>query len=139
MGRYTSKTTITRTEHTTLAGLLALGKQGVAELNRVGAAVAEIIGEAPDPCSGHAYDAVYGGYSADELLKKSEIAIVDDPMVSPTCELIVGWAGEDDPMFCGAKTAAFYPAASGGTMALCDEHAKPHANSVTRLAVEGEG
>jgi hypothetical protein len=44
--------------------------------------------------------------------------------VSATCEVLRSITTLDA---CGKPTVAYYPAAGGGTMALCEEHAPPHA------------
>lgn len=47
-------------------------------------------------------------------------------LVSRTCEYLVRW--EAPVSFCDAPTTRWYPAAGGGAMALCAEHARPHAS-----------
>lgn len=132
MGLYTKKTAISEQEKLQLAGLLTIARDVIREEKRLVAAVADILGE--DHENGHAADAVYGSYDVAELLRKSEIVVVDVPAVKPTCDAIVEWDREGDAhRYCGQPTAAYYPAAGGGFMSLCDEHAKPHGNTVTRL------
>lgn len=73
MGRYTEKTTITEVERTQLAGLLVIGHDLIQQEKRVVESVARILGEDPD--NGHASDAVWSGYSVDDLLANSEITV----------------------------------------------------------------
>lgn len=58
-----------KTDYIKLVGLLALAPQHNRALDDIHRAVCEIVGEDPDDC-GHASDAVFSGYSADELLRK---------------------------------------------------------------------
>ena len=50
----------------------------------------------------------------------------DEPKVSPTCEVLTGWNGPSAPAFCDAPSTHWYPADGGGTMALCEVHARAH-------------
>lgn len=50
---------------------------------------------------------------------------------SKTCEYLLSYA-----VPCGKRTTSYYPAAGGGTMALCDEHGIGHARYATRVDPE---
>lgn len=134
MGRYTEVTEISQEDYISLAGLLAIAKEHNAALKTIERAIAKILGEKED--NGHASDAVYCDYSVKELLDKSDITVRPKQEVSPTCEVIKRWDEDAPAEYCGAETVAFYPAAGGGFMALCEQHAGPHGSSVLR--VEGK-
>lgn len=59
-----------------------------------------------------------------------------DKNISPTCECITNFH-VDPVVFCGAPTAWWYPSLDGGTMALCEEHAKPHSLYVHEYRLAG--
>jgi hypothetical protein len=81
MGRYTEKTTVTEDEYIRLAGLLVIGHDLVQQEERVVRNVALILGE--DPANpGHASDAVFNGYTVDQLLEKSDITLKRE---APAC------------------------------------------------------
>lgn len=71
---YPCKATISQNEYLQLIGLLTLAKSHVDTQNQIAAAVAELIGQEGD--RGHAQDAVWSPYTADELLEKMEIKVV---------------------------------------------------------------
>lgn len=56
--------------------------------------------------------------------------------VSQLCEYVTEFRPDLPWQFCGKPTAYFYPAMGGGTMALCEEHAKPHLASATAIGME---
>ena len=72
--KYTDKTKITETEHLQLIGLLVLAKQCDERMKDIEKAVNAITGE-PD-AGGYSSDAVYGNYTADELLEKLDITVI---------------------------------------------------------------
>lgn len=76
MGLYTDKTSISRAEYVTLAGLLAIGQRHQRETDLIVTEVARILGERED--NGHANDAVNCDYSVDQLLSKSGIVVEPD-------------------------------------------------------------
>ncbi len=67
--------TINQSEYLQLMGLLVLAKRHNDALNQIVDAVRAITGEEDD--MGHSSDAVYSDYSADELLKKLDIRVID--------------------------------------------------------------
>ena len=69
--KYTDKTKITENEKLQLIGLLVLAKAGNERMRYILKAVISITGEKDD--NGHSSDAVYGDYTADELLGKLDI------------------------------------------------------------------
>ncbi len=71
---YPCKPTITQMEYLQLIGLLTLAAQHVEAQKQLEKAVAELIGQEGD--RGHAQDAVWSPYTADELLEKMEIKVV---------------------------------------------------------------
>ena len=71
--KYTDKTEITETEKLQLIGLLVLAKAGNERMKDILRAVMVITGETDD--GGHSSDAVYGDYTADELLEKLGIVV----------------------------------------------------------------
>jgi len=70
---YPCKAEITPSEHMMLIGLLTLAKRNNDANRQLIASVREIIGQDGD--RGHADDAVWGDYSAEELLEKMEIKV----------------------------------------------------------------
>lgn len=71
---YPCKATVTQSEYLQLIGLLTLAKGHVETQRQIAAAVAELIGQEGD--RGHADDAVWSPYTADELLEKMEIKVL---------------------------------------------------------------
>lgn len=49
------------------------------------------------------------------------------------CEVILRWHDDRLPEYCGRPTMARYPAAGGGYMHLCEEHAAPHLKYAERI------
>lgn len=78
MSRYTQKTTVTRSEYLQLTGLLVLAHDTRRRLDALVTEVEKITGEEIGGC-GHGSDACYSGYTADELLEKHSIKVVDGP------------------------------------------------------------
>lgn len=76
MGLYTEKTEISQFEYHMLIGLLEVSKQHSRSLDIIKKSVAQILGEKND--IGHAGDAIWGDYSADQLLEKSEIKVTEN-------------------------------------------------------------
>jgi hypothetical protein len=72
--RYTSKTSISYSDFLKITGLLVVGIEAYKQCEAVEAALKEITGEDPNGF-GHSGDAIYGGYSAKELLKKLDIKV----------------------------------------------------------------
>jgi hypothetical protein len=73
-GHYTDKTEISHDDYLKLEGLLVLGREAEERSQAIVRGIARILGE--DGENGHAADAVYSGYSARELLKKSDIVVL---------------------------------------------------------------
>lgn len=71
--KYTEKTKVSKTEYLQLVGLLTLAEAANKKQRDILKAVMAITGET-DNC-GHSGDAVYGDYSADELLEKLGIKV----------------------------------------------------------------
>lgn len=78
MSLYTEKTQITHDEYLKLEGLLVIGPEYEKQVDQVIRSIALILGEQPPDGErpGHAADAVYGGYTARELLRKSDITVL---------------------------------------------------------------
>ena len=74
----TSKTEITSNEKLQLIGLLVLAKANNERLKDITNAVIAITGETDD--MGHGMDAVFGDYTADELLDRLDIKVIDSPV-----------------------------------------------------------
>lgn len=53
--------------------------------------------------------------------------------ISPTCEVLGKFARGEPVTYCGKPTASWYPTLGHGTIALCEEHGKPHAKYATRV------
>lgn len=79
MGHYTEKTQITFADYLKLQGLLVIGHRHYIEQEQICRAISEILGEDYDAHGGHATDAVWEGYSVDELLRESEIKVIPAP------------------------------------------------------------
>lgn len=52
--------------------------------------------------------------------------------MSRRCEVVIRWTPFDQ---CDEPTTHYYPTQGGGSMALCEEHAKPHLPYVTPVAI----
>jgi hypothetical protein len=93
MGTYTEKTEITHADFLKLQGLLVIGNRHYKIVDSVTRCISEILGEDYDNRGGHASDAVWEGYSAEELLRKSEITVIPPPAddeLRKLAELIAG-------------------------------------------------
>ncbi len=71
MTRQTHKTEVTHTEYLQIMGLLVLAKQHNDAMQSIGVALQNLTGELE--IDGHSFDAMYCGYTADELLKKLDL------------------------------------------------------------------
>jgi hypothetical protein len=70
------KTVISKADYIQIVGLLALSERYIGILKDLEKSLAGIVGqESDDNYYGHCSDAVYGTYSADELLRKMEIKV----------------------------------------------------------------
>lgn len=73
--KYTDKTEISKSEYLQLVGLLTLASQHERAMEDIRTAALQITGETDD--CGHTCDAIWNGYSADELLGKLGIKVTD--------------------------------------------------------------
>lgn len=73
MSKYTKKTKVSKTEYLQIMGLLVLGKQHHDAVNAIERALAALTGDESE--WGHCGDAIFGDYSAKELLGKLDIKI----------------------------------------------------------------
>jgi len=71
----TCKTTITRSEYLQIVGLLTLASEHEKQMAQILVSLGELTGET-DPRLGHCCDAIYNGYTADDLLKKIGLSVV---------------------------------------------------------------
>lgn len=75
MPRYTEKTEISYDDYLRLEGLLTLARDARAQLEAIEQSVRGIM-EETDDLNGHSGDAVWSGYTAQQLLQKSDVVIL---------------------------------------------------------------
>lgn len=71
---YPCKSSITQTEYVQIVGLLTIAKQHTQMIASIEKSLREIIGQEGD--NGHCSDAIYGDYTAEELLEKMAVKVL---------------------------------------------------------------